>query len=79
MQFTRNEAPDDTVLQPISFVIRNLTSAKTHYYNIEKETQAKLHNIEMLAPHSFCCEVSVIKDHKPLVAILKKDVASQSN
>ena len=46
------------------------------YSNIERETLGLLHGLEKSYHYSFTYEVSMLTDHKPLVAIFKKDVAA---
>ena len=37
VQFPKDEAPDNSTLQPIGFASKSLTSAETCYSNIERE------------------------------------------
>ena len=77
--FQMDEAPDTSALQPIPFTIRSLISDKTHYSNIEIEALAILAGLEKFHLYYFMHEVSVITDHKPLVAVFKKDIAAMSH
>ena len=40
MWFSRNETPDNAVLQPIAFAGKSLASTETQCSNIEREAQA---------------------------------------
>ena len=51
---------------------KSLTSAETHYSNIEREVLGMLHGPEISHHYCFACEVSMITDQEPLVAILRK-------
>ena len=53
-------------------------NVETDYSNIEREVLGILHGLEKFHHYCFTCEVSVITDHKPMVAIFKKNVASLS-
>ena len=55
---------------------KNLTNAKMHYSNIERQALGILHGLERF--HHYCCahNISVITDHKVLVAIFNKDIAT---
>ena len=55
-----------------------MTSTETHYSNTEREVLGILHDIEKFHHYCFSLEVSVITDHKPLMAIFKNDVATLS-
>ena len=59
----------------VAFTSKSLTGAETHYCAIEREALGILHGLKFL----HCCftnEVSMITDHKLLVAIFKNDVVS---
>ena len=45
MHFPKDEAPDKSALQPIACVRKCLTSAKTHYSNIERDILGMLGEI----------------------------------
>ena len=74
----KDMAPDNTILHPIAFASKSLTGAECRYSNIEREALGILHSLEKFHHYCFGREVIVITDHKPLVAILKKDVATLS-
>ena len=44
--YPRNEVPDNSALWPIVFTNKSLTSAETHYNNIEREVLSTLHGLE---------------------------------
>ena len=52
--------------------------AKWRYSNIECEVLGILHGLEKFHHYCFGREVLVITDHKPLVSMFKKDVATVS-
>ena len=72
----KDVAPDNTTLCPIAFASKSLTGAECRYGNIEGEALGILNGIEKFHHYCFAREVLVITDHKPLVAIFKKDVAT---
>ena len=69
---------DNTILHPIAFGSKSLRGAECRYSNIEREALGILHGVEEFHHYCFAREVHVITDHKPLVTILKKDVATLS-
>ena len=66
------------MLQPIAFASKRLSSMKQRYSNMEREALRILHGLEKFHHCWFACEVHVITDQKPLVAIIGKDVATLS-
>ena len=70
MWVLKDDAPDNTALHPIALASRSLSSAKTQYRG-----SMYTYDVESFHQYSFTYEVSVITDHKPLVAILKKGCA----
>ena len=66
------------ILRPIAFASKSLPSAEQRYSNITREALGILHGLERFHHYCFAKEVSIITDHKPLVAIFKKDVVSLS-
>ena len=72
----KDMAPDNTILCPISFASKSLTGAERRYSNIKREALGILHRLEKFHHYCFSREVLVITDHKPLVSIFKKDVAT---
>ena len=69
---SKDAAPDNTILRPIMFASKSLTSAEWRYSNIERETLGILHSLKNSYHYCFTREVSIIIDDKPLVAIFKK-------
>ena len=69
---------DNTKLHPIALGSKSLTGTEHRYSNIEREVLCILHGLEKLHHCCFGKDVYVITDHKPLVAIFKKDVATLS-
>ena len=69
-------APDNTILHPIMFASKSLTVAEQRYSNIKWEVLGILHGLEKFHHYCFGREVLVITDHKLLVAMFKKDVAT---
>ena len=69
---------DNTILHPIAFPSKGLTAAEHRYNNIDREALGILHGLKKFHHYCFAREVHVITDHKPLVAIFKKDVAMLS-
>ena len=78
MTCPRNTAPDNTILRPIAFASKGLTSAGQRYSSIIREELGILHALERFHYYCLVREVSIITDHKSLVAIFKKDVATMS-
>ena len=74
----KDMVPDNTILHPTAFASKGLTGAEHRYSNIEREALGILHGLEKFDHYCFAREVHVITDHKPLVAIFKKDVATLS-
>ena len=72
----KDMVPDNTILCPIAFASKSLTGTEPKYSNIDKEALGILHDLEKFHHYCFGREVIVITDHKPLVAIFKKDVAT---
>ena len=73
-----DKAPDNSILRPIVFATKSLSSAERRYSNIEREALGILHGLEKFHHYCFVREVSIIADHKPLVANFKKDSAMLS-
>ena len=60
------------------FSSKSLTSVEHRCSNIEREAYGILHGLEKFHHYCFAREVSVLTDHKPLVAISRKDVTTLS-
>ena len=76
--YLKDIVPDNAILNPIAFASKSLTSADHRYINIEREALGILHGLEKFHHYCFAREVSIITDHKPPVAISKKDIATLS-
>ena len=74
----KDEAPDKSIPRPIAFTTKSLTGAEKRYSNIEREALDILYRLEKFHHYHFMREVSTITDHKPLVAIFKKDITTLS-
>ena len=74
----KDVAPDNIILHPIVFASKSLTGAECRYSNIKRE--APRHTTWAQKCHHYCFarEVLIITDHKPLVAIFKKDMTMLS-
>ena len=71
-------ASHNRTLHPIVFASKSLTGAEPRYSNIEREALGILHGLEKSHHYCFGQEVLFITDHKLLVAMFKKDVATMS-
>ena len=78
VQVARNDAPNNTVLCPIAFANKSLINVDISYSNIKREVLGILHGLEKFCHFCFAHEVNMIIDHKVLIAIFKKFVASLS-
>ena len=67
----RGIAPDNSILRLIAFASKSLTSTESWCSNSEREALGILHGVEKFCHYCFAREVSIITDHKPLVAIFK--------
>ena len=70
--------PDNTILHPTAFASKSLTDIEHRYSNIERKVLGILHGLKKFHHYCFTREVYVITNHKPLVSIFKKDVATLS-
>ena len=71
-------APDNTILCPITSVSKSLMGTEYRYSNIEHEALGILHGLERFHHYCFSREVLMITDHKLLISVFKKDVATLS-
>ena len=76
MKCRNNEVPDNVALCPIAFASKILSSMQWQYSNVERKALGILHGLKKLQHYSFARKVHIITDHKPLVAIFSKDVAT---
>ena len=74
----KDTVPDNTILHPITFASKSLTGTECRYSNVEREALGILHGLKKCHHYCFAREVHIITNHKPLVAIFKKDVATLS-
>ena len=70
--------PDSTSLRLITFASKSLTGAEQRYSNIKQEALGILHGLEKFHLYCFSREVLIITDHKPFIAMFKKDLAKLS-
>ena len=60
--------------RPVAYASRALSDAETRYATIEKEMLAIVYALEKWHQFAFAQHVTVITDHKPLEAIVKKPI-----
>lgn len=72
------DIPDTEVLRPIAYASKALTETEQNYSNIEREALGILHALEKFHHYTYGRYTRIITDHKPLLAIFKKDVATAS-
>ena len=70
--------PDNTILCLITFVSKSLMGAECRHSNIKHKALGILHSLEKFHHYCFGREVLIITDHKPLVSMFKRDVATMS-
>ena len=78
MNCVHDEVPNNMALHPVAFASGSVSSAEQWYSNIEREVLGILHGLEKFHHYCFGKEVHVIPDHKPLVVMVCKDVATLS-
>ena len=71
-------APDNTILCPITFVSKSLMGAECRYSNIKCKALGILHGLDKFHHYCFSREVLIITDHKLILSMFKKDVATLS-
>ena len=59
-------------LRPVAYASKSLTEAERRYANIERELLAVLFSVEHFKHFVYARDVTIITDHKPLLAIFKK-------
>ena len=69
LQSDKNERES---LYPIAYGSKTLTEAETRYANIEHELLGVVGSLEKFHYYTFGRPVTVLTDHKPLIAISKK-------
>ena len=75
----KDKAPDNSILKPIMFAGKSLPSAERRCSNIKREALGILHGLRKIHHYCFAREVSIIPDHRLLIAVFKKDVAMLSH
>ena len=70
--YLRDEAPDNSVLMLITFSSKSLSRAEKRYSNIAKEALGILYRLKNIHHYCFAREMSIITNHKPLVAIFRR-------
>ena len=70
--------PENNTPRPIVFASKGLLSTEKIYSSIERETLGIIHGLKIFNNYCFETGVSIIADHKLLVASFKKDVATLS-
>ena len=73
-----NKVADNATLCPIVFTSKDLSSTEWHYSSAEYEDQGILHGLEKLHQYCFARDVPINTYHKPLVAVISKDVMTLS-
>ena len=66
----RDKAPNNSILRPIAFASKSLSSVERWYSNIEREALGILHGLKKFHHYCFAREVSII--------IFKKNIATLS-
>ena len=60
--------------QPLAYISRALTDTETRYAQIEKELLALVYACERFHQYTFGRQITVLTDHRPLEAIMKKEL-----
>ena len=76
MVLLQNDENDRNSLYPIAYGSKTLTSAETRYANIECELLGMVGGLEKFDYFTFGRPVTVLTDHKPLIAISKKSLVN---
>ena len=69
--------PENSILRPIVFMIMSLSSERRNS-NMEREALGILHGLKKFHDYYFAMDGNIITDHKLLIAIFKKDLATLS-
>ena len=77
MALLQSEQNDRSSLYPIAYCSKTLTDAETRYANIECELLGVVGGLEKFNYFTFCRPVTVLTNHKPLIAISKNCSGSQ--
>ena len=78
MASLQSEGNDRNSLYPIAYSSKTLTDAETRYANIEHELLGVVSRLEKFNYFTFGRPVTVLTDHKPLIAISKRSLVSAS-
>ena len=65
-------------VRPVAYASKSLTEARRRYANIEHELLAVLFSVEYFKHFVYARKVTVITDHKPLIAIFKKCICDMA-
>ena len=76
MVLLQSERNDRNSLYPIAYGSKTLTDAETRYANIEHELLGVVGGLEKFNYFTFGRPVTVLTDHKPLIAISKKSLVN---
>ena len=79
MQFSRNEGPYNTMLQPVTFTSKSKKCRDLLQQHRKRSKLGILHSPEKFYHYCFICEVNEITDHKLMVVIFMKGVARLSH
>ena len=75
---SKGDIPATAVLRPIAYASKALTATEMGYSKIEREALGIVHALEKFHHYTYRQHTHVITDHRPLLAIFKKDVATAS-
>ena len=76
MALLQSEQNYRSSLYPIAYGSKTLTDAEIRYANIECELLGMVGGLEKFNYFTFSRPVTVLTDHKPLIAISKKSIVS---
>ena len=71
---SHDQFPDNMALYPNAFASKSLSCREWEYSNIEREALGILHEPKKFHHYCFGKEVHATTDHRPLVAMISKDV-----
>ena len=69
----------NTILHPIAFDSKSLTSAEYRYSNIEREVLGILHGLEKFDHYYSVGDINVFTDHKPPVTMNPVNTSENSS
>ena len=78
MNYSHDKVPDNVILCQIVFPIKCVLSAEQWYINIKHKALGTLFGLQKLNHYYFVKEIYTVTDHKPLLTIVSKDVATLS-